>query len=103
MEDELAQLAQDIACPECGDVAVQLVEVLSPDEVTDETVAAFKGGLKGALAGGIGGSPFGPGGVGVGMAGGAMAGSSHGRTQAKKERLVVSCPSCGYHGNGRGN
>lgn len=100
MEDELASIAQDIACPECGDAAVDIVRVLSPDEVTDESVAAFKGGLAGALAGGAAGAVFGPGGVALGMAGGALAGSDQQRTATKKKRLVVSCPSCGHHGRG---
>ena len=98
MKDELSSVAQDIACPKCGDAAVDLVRVLSPDEATDESVAAFKGGLAGALAGGIAGAVFGPAGIGVGMAGGALAGSDQTRTNAQKERLVVSCPCCGYHG-----
>ncbi|NGM71553.1 hypothetical protein G6M89_21650 [Natronolimnobius sp. AArcel1] len=97
-DDELAQIAQQIACPNCGDLPVSLVEVLSPDEVSDESVKAFKNGLKGALVGGITGAPLGPGGIGLGMAGGALIGSDQGRKQAKKERLVVSCPCCGYHG-----
>lgn len=98
LEDELAAVAQNIACPECGDTAVDLVEILSPDEATDESVAAFKGGLTGALVGGVAGAVFGPAGIGIGMAGGAIAGSDVERTGAKKERLVVTCPSCGHHG-----
>lgn len=97
-DDELAQIAQQIACPNCGDLPVSLVEVLSPEEVSSEAVEAFKNGLKGALVGGIAGAPLGPGGVSLGMAGGALFGSDQGRKQAKKERLVISCSCCGYHG-----
>lgn len=97
-DDELAQLAQELACPNCGDLPVEIVRVLSPEEATSESVAAFKGGLVGALAGGIAGAPFGPGGIGAGMGGGALVGSEQARKEAKKERLVASCRSCGYHG-----
>jgi predicted RNA-binding Zn-ribbon protein involved in translation (DUF1610 family) len=98
VEDELASIAQNLACPECGEAPVELVRILSPDETSDESVAAFKGGLAGALLGGVAGSIFGPAGVGLGMAGGALAGSDQNRTTAQKERLVVSCSCCGYHG-----
>lgn len=97
-DDELAELAQDIACPECGEAPVEIVRILSPEDATNESVAAFKKGLAYALGGGVAGSPLGPGGIGLGMAGGALYGSEQGRKEAKMERLLVSCWHCGHHG-----
>lgn len=97
-DDKLAKIAQDIACPECGDLPIRVVGVVAPEDAEDETIAAFKTGLAGSLIGGILGAPLGPGGVALGMAGGGFAGSQTGAENAKKKRLVVECESCGYHG-----
>lgn len=97
-EEELANIAQSIACPECGQVPVKVVRTVAPEDAADETVESFKGGLGGALVGGIAGAPLGPPGVMVGMASGVLLGSNRHRKKALQSRLVVSCPGCDYHG-----
>lgn len=95
---ELAEMAVDAVCPECGDAGAEVVSVLSPEEVADESAESYKTGLGGAALGGIVGAPLGPVGVAVGMASGAFLGAEHGREKAKKERLEIECPCCGYVG-----
>ena len=61
--DVLAEFATEIACPNCGDHALEFVRQVAPEGEANENVETFTGGLGGAFAGGLDGAVFGPAGV----------------------------------------
>lgn len=99
-DDQLYRTAINLTCPNCGDVPLDVVRLLSPDEVDDESVETYKGAVGGAVAGGAVGAVAGPVGIAIGAAGGALFGGSHKSEQVRKQRLVTSCSHCGHHGRG---
>ena len=104
--DILAEFATEIACPNCGDHALEFVQQVAPEGEANENVETFTGGLGGAFAGGLGGAVFGPAGIIAGMTAGALLGGSYGKDQAEKQelkrRMDVRCQNCGYHGRADG-
>ena len=100
--DILAEFATEIACPNCGDHALEFVRQVALEGEANENVETFTGGLGGAFAGGLGGAVFGP----AGIIAGAPLGGSYGKDQAEKQelkrRMDVRCQNCGYHGRADG-
>lgn len=99
-ENELSQIAQDLACPHCGSDQVQIVGMIAPDDERAETVRTYKLGLTGAGVGGAVGALLGPVGVAGGMALGSLLGSNRAQRENLKQRAETSCPDCGHHGRG---
>ena len=104
--DILAEFATEIACPNCGDHALEFVRQVAPEGEANENVETFTGGLGGVFAGGLGGAVFGPAGIIAGMTAGTLLGRSYGKDQAEKQelkrRMDVRCQNCGYHGRADG-
>lgn len=95
--NELGINIEALLCPQCDSALADIVDVLAPEEVENQTQESWGRTVGGATVGGTIGALGGPVGVGVGAVVGSVLGNVSAQQRRKKRRTILRC-SCGYRG-----
>lgn len=98
LEEMSDDLVDKLTCPSCEAslTKVDVVEILSPDDMELKSAETYKNLLGGAGTLGAVGALAGPAGVVVGGVVGAAVGGGRGLARDELRRVQVQCPNCGH-------